>query len=218
MRVWSGGVAERLIAPVLKTGRPKGLVSSNLTPSVFLAEGAQEVDCMTLSKNDPLILETLRMIRPLDSASQMPNDSAQFSAGVYANTVARIALVVACEKVPTRDPLDLARVFHPIFAHELLAASQLSGLAVNLQNPVKARVLIKVNSSTSATDLARNLHDKPQQWLRLQDSQLLLYSQPQEVQSHDSSNLELRFPMPEGTARLLLEHLAKADTPQAAAY
>ncbi len=32
-RVSSGGVAERLIAPVLKTGRPKGLVSSNLTPS-----------------------------------------------------------------------------------------------------------------------------------------------------------------------------------------
>jgi hypothetical protein len=31
-----GGVAERLIAPVLKTGRPKGLVSSNLTPSVSL--------------------------------------------------------------------------------------------------------------------------------------------------------------------------------------
>ena len=31
-----GGVAERLIAPVLKTGRPKGLVSSNLTPSAPL--------------------------------------------------------------------------------------------------------------------------------------------------------------------------------------
>ncbi len=30
-----GGVAERLIAPVLKTGRPKGLVSSNLTPSAY---------------------------------------------------------------------------------------------------------------------------------------------------------------------------------------
>jgi hypothetical protein len=29
----TGGVAERLNAPVLKTGRPKGLVSSNLTPS-----------------------------------------------------------------------------------------------------------------------------------------------------------------------------------------
>jgi hypothetical protein len=35
-RLQSGGVAERLIAPVLKTGRPKGLVSSNLTPSAFL--------------------------------------------------------------------------------------------------------------------------------------------------------------------------------------
>src|ERR1700730_8997555 len=32
-RIAPGGVAERLIAPVLKTGRPKGLVSSNLTPS-----------------------------------------------------------------------------------------------------------------------------------------------------------------------------------------
>jgi hypothetical protein len=34
-----GGVAERLIAPVLKTGRPKGLVSSNLTPSAPIVEG-----------------------------------------------------------------------------------------------------------------------------------------------------------------------------------
>ena len=34
--VFHGGVAERLIAPVLKTGRPKGLVSSNLTPSASL--------------------------------------------------------------------------------------------------------------------------------------------------------------------------------------
>jgi hypothetical protein len=34
-----GGVAERLNAPVLKTGRPKGLVSSNLTPSASLVNG-----------------------------------------------------------------------------------------------------------------------------------------------------------------------------------
>src|SRR6266446_8126498 len=32
---YPGGVAERLIALVLKTGRPKGLVSSNLTPSAI---------------------------------------------------------------------------------------------------------------------------------------------------------------------------------------
>ena len=120
-------------------------------------------------------------------------------------------------RIISRDPPDLARVFHPIFTRELLEASQLLGLAVNLQNPVKARVLIKVNSSKSAADLARNLHDKPQQWLRLPDTQLLLYTQTPEVQTHDSSNIELRFTMPEGTARLLLERLAKTDTPQAVA-
>jgi hypothetical protein len=117
----------------------------------------------------------------------------------------------------SRDPPDLARVFHPIFTRELLEASQLLGLAVNLQNPVKARLLIKVNSSKSAADLARNLHDKPQQWLRLPDSQLLLYSQPPEIQRQGDSNLELRFPMLEASARLLLERLAKTDTPQAVA-
>ena len=120
-------------------------------------------------------------------------------------------------RIISRDPPDLVRVFHPIFTRELLEVSQLLGLAVNLQNPVKARVLIKVNSSTRATDLARNLHDNPQQWLRLPDTQLLLYTQTPEVQTHDSSNIELRFTMPEGTARLLLERLAKTDTPQAVA-
>ena len=40
-----GGVAERLIAPVLKTGRPKGLVSSNLTPSATLIKNnLQQLD------------------------------------------------------------------------------------------------------------------------------------------------------------------------------
>ena len=34
-----GGVAERLIAPVLKTGGPKGLVGSNPTSSVALLRG-----------------------------------------------------------------------------------------------------------------------------------------------------------------------------------
>jgi hypothetical protein len=120
-------------------------------------------------------------------------------------------------RIISRNPPDLSRVFHPIFASELLNASQLFGLAVNLQNPVKARVLIKVNSSKNAADLARNLHDKPQQWLRLPESQLLLYSQLPEVQRQGSSNIELRFAVPEDSARLLLERLAKTDTHQAVA-
>jgi hypothetical protein len=116
----------------------------------------------------------------------------------------------------SRDPPDLSRVFHPIFARELLDASQLIGLAVNLQNPVKARILIKVNAPKNAADVARELRSNPEQWLRLPDSPLLLYSQPPEIQTQGSSDLELRFTMPEDSARLLLERLAGTDIPEVA--
>jgi len=114
----------------------------------------------------------------------------------------------------SRDPPDLSRVFNPIFIPELLEASQFLGLAVNLQNPVKARVLIKVSSSKNAAEIARNLHDNPQQWLRLPNSELLLYTRPPEIQRPSASNLELRFEVPENSARVLLERLAKTEAPQ----
>ena len=117
----------------------------------------------------------------------------------------------------SRDPQDLSRIFHPIFSRELIDSSQLIGLAVNLQNPVKARVLIKVNVPKNAADVAQDLRTNPDQWLRLPDSTLLLYSQPPEIQRQGNSNLELRFTMPEDSARLLLERLAKMDTPSAVA-
>ena len=116
----------------------------------------------------------------------------------------------------SRDPPDLSRVFHPIFSRELLDASQLIGLAVNLQNPVKARILIKVNTPKNAADVARDLRNNPEQWLRLPDSPLLLYSQPPEIQTEGSSNLELRFTVPEDSAHLLLERLAGTDVPEGA--
>jgi hypothetical protein len=116
----------------------------------------------------------------------------------------------------SRDPPDLSRVFHPIFSRELLDASQLIGLAVNLQNPVKARILIKVNAPKNANAVARDLRSNPEQWLRMPDSPLLLYSQPPEIQTQGSSNLELRFTVPEDSARLLLERLAGTDVPEAA--
>jgi hypothetical protein len=117
----------------------------------------------------------------------------------------------------SRDPPDLSRLFHPIFSRELIDVSQLIGLAVNLQNPVKARILIKVNAPKNAATVARDLRTNPDQWLRLADSPLLLYSQPPEIQTQGNSNLELRFTMPEDSARLLLERLAKTDTPAAVA-
>jgi len=116
----------------------------------------------------------------------------------------------------SRDPTDLSRVFHPVFSRELLEASQLIGLAVDLQNPVKARILIKVNAPKKAADVARDLRSNAQKWLRLTDSSLLLYSQLPEIQTQGDSNLELRFTMPENSAHLLLERLAGIDVPEAA--
>ena len=111
----------------------------------------------------------------------------------------------------SRNPTDLSRVFHPIFTRELLDVSQLLGLALTLQNPVKAKLLLKLNSPERATELARNLHDAPQRWLRLPESELLLCSQPPDIQRRDT-NLELRFTVPENSARLLLGRIAKTDT------
>jgi hypothetical protein len=86
---------------------------------------------------------------------------------------------------------------------------------VNLQNPVKARILIKVNAPKKAIDVARDLRSNPQQWLRLAESPRLLYLQLPEIQTHGDSNLELRFVIPEDSARLLLERLAGIDVPEA---
>src|ERR1700730_3167002 len=110
----------------------------------------------------------------------------------------------------SRNPPDLPRMFHPIFAPELLDSSQVLGLALTLQNPVKARVLLKVKSAENASELARNLHNEPQKWLRLQDSNLMLYAQPPDV-SRQAANLEAHFNVPDETARLLLQRISKTD-------
>ena len=116
----------------------------------------------------------------------------------------------------SRDPSDLSRIFHPIFVPELLDAAQLLGLALTLQNPVRARLLLKLPSPERASQLARELHNEPQRWLRLQDSDMLLYTQPPEV-TRQNANLELHFTVPENSARLLLQRIAKSDVPSSVA-
>jgi len=115
-------------------------------------------------------------------------------------------------RLVSRDPPALSRVFHPIFSPELLDSSQLLGLAVTLQNPPRARLLLKLASPERATQLARQMHDEPQRWLRLQDSNLLLYAQAPEVWRQDA-NLEVHFNVPENSALLLLQRIAKSDVP-----
>src|SRR5439155_12649339 len=65
-------------------------------------------------------------------------------------------------------------------------------------------------------DVARDLRTNAQQWLRLPESPLLLYSQLPEIQTRGDSNLELRFTVPANSAHLLLERLAGTDVPETA--
>lgn len=110
----------------------------------------------------------------------------------------------------SRNPPDLPRMYHPIFAPELLESTQLLGLALNLQNPVKARLLLKMKSPENASEFARTLHNEPQKWLRLQDSNLMLFTQPPDV-SRQGANLEVHFNVPEYAVQLLLQRIAKTD-------
>ena len=110
----------------------------------------------------------------------------------------------------SNDPPRLGHFFEPIFSRELLEAAQILGLGLVLENPVKARLILKVKSAKAAGDLAQQMRDEPQRWLRLQDSELLLYVQPPAVAA-DGADVELRFDMPENSARLLLQRVAKSN-------
>jgi hypothetical protein len=116
----------------------------------------------------------------------------------------------------SRDPPKLAQMFHPIFTRELLDSSQLLGLSLALQNPVKARLVLSCKSAQDATELSRLIKNEPQRWLRVEDSELLLYAQPPEVDIQ-GADLGLRFDVPDKTARLLLDRIAKTDAPPAVA-
>ena len=111
----------------------------------------------------------------------------------------------------SRDPTDLPHAFSPIFADELLNSGQLLGLALTLQNPVRARLLLRTPSSEAAAQMAKALHDEPQRWLRLQGSdQVLATGAPEVIQQ--GHNLEIRFNVPENAARLLLQRIARVDS------
>jgi hypothetical protein len=111
----------------------------------------------------------------------------------------------------SRDPSDLSRLFSPIFADELLSSGQVIGLALTLQNPIRARLLLRTPSPEAATQMAKALHDEPQRWLRLQGSDQVLATRTPEViqQNH---NLEIKFNVPESAARLLLQRIARIDS------
>lgn len=114
------------------------------------------------------------------------------------------------------NPPNLSHYFSPIFTRELLDSAQIMGLGMTLGNPVKARVVLKMKSNKAADELAEHVREEPQRWLRLQDSEMLLYAQAPEVVTQ-GPDLELRFVVPENSARLLLQRVAKTNAAPAVA-
>ena len=112
----------------------------------------------------------------------------------------------------SRDPPGLVRIFHPIFPRELLDRAQMLGLGVSLQTPAKARLLLRLSSEDAASDLAKSIHENPAPWLHLEQSDLPLFTAPPEI-TRQHADLEIRFNVPENTARLLLQRIAKTDAP-----
>jgi hypothetical protein len=115
-------------------------------------------------------------------------------------------------RLVSSEPAKLPKMFPPVFPSELLEASELLGLSLTLQNPVKARLILNAKSTRAATDLAARIKNEPQRLLRIQDSDLLLYLQPPEIEAQGTS-VQLRFDVPENSARLLLQRFARTSPP-----
>lgn len=112
------------------------------------------------------------------------------------------------------DPTNLPRYFSPIFTRELLDSARILGLGLTLANPAKGRVILKMKSAEAAELVAQGVRNEPSRWLRLQDSELLLYAQAPEVITQ-GDGIEIRFNVPENSARLLLQRVAKTNVPPA---
>ena len=120
-------------------------------------------------------------------------------------------------RLVSREPAKLDRMFSPIFNSELLEKCDLLGLSLTLQSPVKARLILKAKTPEAAGALVARIRNEPQRLLKLAESDFLFYAQPPEVDVQ-GMNVQVRFDVPENSARLLLQRLAKiAPVPAVAA-
>ncbi len=114
-------------------------------------------------------------------------------------------------RLVSRDPPGLSRVFGPIFTRDLLDRAEIIAFGLSLENPIKARLLLTCVSADAADEIAKGIHDDAARWLHLEQSELPLFATPPEV-DHKGADLEVRFNVPENSARLLLQRIAKIDT------
>jgi hypothetical protein len=113
-------------------------------------------------------------------------------------------------RLVARTPTDLPTLFGSIFPPEFLEASQLLGLELTLTTPAKARLLVRPADTAKAKELAAGLQNEPGRWLTIPGSDFVLSAEPPKVEQKNE-NLDIRFDIPEGAARLLLQRLAKVQ-------
>ena len=86
------------------------------------------------------------------------------------------------------------------------------GLELTLGTPVKAHLIMTAGDAAKAKGWAASLNNEPARWLAIPDSDFVLATEAPKVEQNNE-NLELRFEIPEGAARLLLQRLAKVQPP-----
>ncbi len=114
-------------------------------------------------------------------------------------------------RLVARNPNELASSFSPMLPAEFLQAAELLGLELSLATPSKARLIVNVGDAAKAKSWAASLQNEPARWLAIPGSDFVLTIQPPKVEQKDET-LELRFDIPEGAARLLLQRLAKVPS------
>ena len=114
-------------------------------------------------------------------------------------------------RLVSREPAKLGRMFLAAFqqrvARELRA---LRPFAYASKSRESAPDSPERNQRRPANDLAARIRNEPQRLLKLADSELLFYAQPPEVEVQ-GANVQLRFDIPENSARLILQRLAKVS-------
>ena len=111
-------------------------------------------------------------------------------------------------------PTELSTLLGPILPDAFLKSCALLGLELTLAAPAKARLLVRATEAAKAKELAAGLQNEPGRWLTIPGSDFALSAGPPKVEQKNE-NLDIRFDLPEGAARLLLQRLAQvpSETP-----
>jgi hypothetical protein len=109
-----------------------------------------------------------------------------------------------------RRPQDLSTLFAPFLAPDSMAFCDFLGLEMNLAAPAKAHLLALAPNEAKAKELAAGFQNQSARWLVIPGSDFVLSTDLPKIEQK-GTKVDLRFDIPEGAARLLLQRLAKVQ-------